>query len=167
MLKKSTKNMYIYSAYDLKGNLICEGTANFVADMLGADINNICMNSIQGSILFGEFKITRRLNSLVGNSYMTMLKDIEVNGTNKVLCNIVESLERLIAKIRTCQNADNYNGLLEEVISSDVCLDELLLLLNFTNTTNLTHKEIDDLKREYLKPVAVELDKSIGGLNNV
>lgn len=163
MIKKSTKNAYVYSAYDLKGNLICEGTARFVASMLGTDPNNVCMNSISGCVLFGEFRIERKLSPLSGNSYMTMLTDIKVNGSDSIIDKSIEYLSNLINHLKEYRELyKNPYVVMDDIVASGVSLDELRIMLNLNHGMSMKNREFEESKREFLKETAKKLDEELG-----
>lgn len=157
--KKTTRNAYVYRAYNLSGELVYEGSVNDVADFFSLDSQTIYSAGVGGYRLLGEYKITRVVVSVVGSNFMTMLKDIEVNGTDNKLREISETLSKFIVKMEKFKKfRDNDSELFDLFVESCIMLDEFKLILNQETDLNITNKKLNDLKHKKLKTIAESLE---------
>ena len=159
--KKMTKGAYVYQAYDLKKNLICEGTLDFVSDILGADPRTVYMDSVHGAKLFGLYKIKRKENSIVGNSHRTMIKDIEINGVDAVIQKSISTLNNFARKISMYNEIENKADLMDSLVDAYVSLDEMKVLLNLNDGMCMTNYGLSESKREKLKELAREIEGTV------
>lgn len=161
MARKATRNMYTYLIYDLKNRLVCKGLLKDVASMIGADDRAVFMDSIQGSKLFGEYRVERELNSVVGNSHMTMLQDIEINGVDVVLDKSSDVFAKLVQKLSEYKDYKNFKVAIDVndiLVDASIALDEIRLILNSVSGVNITNKVLDESKKDRLIELAMKLE---------